>query len=179
TSRASALGAGLLALAAVAAASPASAAAASASAAPAVTIATRALLARLARRRVLRTLDELLRRDDPAVLVLLHDLEPDAPARLVDLLHEHVEDVAALDDVLDVVDATRADVRHVQQPVGALLQLHERAEVGRLDDLARVLVADLRLLRERGDRGDRRVRLLALGRVDENRPVLLDVDLHL
>ena len=94
-----------------------------------------------------------------AVLVLLDQLEADPAAGLVDLLDEHVEHVAALDHVLDVVDAARADVRDVQQPVGALLQLDERAEVGRLDDLAGELVADLRVLGERGDRGDRGVAL--------------------
>ena len=71
-------------------------------------------------------------------------LRPIRPRVLVDLLDDHVEHVAALDHVLDVADAARADVRDVQQAVGALLQLDERAEVGRLDDLAGVLVADLR-----------------------------------
>src|SRR6476469_6483993 len=118
-------------------------AAAAAPPATAVAVAARALLAGLARRGVLRPLDELLRGDQRAVLVLLHQLQADAAAGLVDLLHEHVEDVAALDDVLDVVDAAGADVRHVQQPVRAFLQLDERAEVGRLDDLARVGIADL------------------------------------
>ncbi len=111
--------------------------------------------------------------------MLLHELQPDPAACLVDLLHEHVEHVAALDHVLDVVDAAGADVRDVQQPVGALLELDEGAEVGRLDDLAGELVADLGILGERGDRGDRRVAVLAGGGVDEDRPVLLDVDLHL
>ena len=50
---------------------------------------------------------------------------------------------------------------------------------GRLHDLARVRVADLRGLREGGDGRDRRLRLRSLGRVDEDRAVLLDVDLHL
>src|SRR5690242_14835855 len=103
-------------------------------AATAAAVAPRALLARLARRGVLRPLDELLGRDEATVLVLLDELEADAAASLVHFLHEHVEDVAALDDVLDVVDAAGADVRHVQQPVGSLLQLDERAEVGSLDD---------------------------------------------
>ncbi len=48
---------------------------------------------------------------------------------------------------------------------------------GRLDDLARVRVADLGLLRHRRDRGDGRVGVRALGRVDEDRAVLPDVDL--
>ena len=55
----------------------------------------------------------------------------------------HVDDVAAVDDVLDLVDPARADVRDVEQAVGALLQLDERAELGRLHDLAGERVADL------------------------------------
>ena len=111
------------------------------------------------RRGVLRPLDELLGSDDLAVLVLRDELEADAAARLVDLLHEHVQHVAAGHHVLDVTDPARADVRDVEQAVGALLQLDERAELGRLDDLAGVLVADLGLLREGLDRRDRGVRL--------------------
>ena len=52
-------------------------------------------------------------------------------------------------------DAARADVRDVEQSVGALLQLDEGAELRRLDDLAGVGVADLGLLRQGVDRGDR------------------------
>src|SRR4051812_38913826 len=155
---------------------PVAATAAAASAAVAVA-AARPLLARLPRRGVLRPLDELLGRHDLAVLVLGDELEADPAARLVDLLHEHVEHVAAADHVLDVSDPARADVRDVEQAVGALLQLDERAEVGRLDDLPGVLVADLGLLRQRLDRGARCVRLRGRRRVDQDRPVLLDVDL--
>ena len=46
------------------------------------------------------------------------------------------------------------DVRDVQQPVGALRQLDERAEGSRLHDLALELVADLGLLGHRLDAGD-------------------------
>ena len=48
-----------------------------------------------------------------------------------------------------------------------------------LTTLPVVLVADLRALRQAVDRGDRGIGLRALGRVDEDRAVLLDVDLHL
>ncbi|HXF98601.1 MAG TPA: hypothetical protein VNJ46_08325, partial [Gaiellaceae bacterium] len=61
--------------------------------------------------------------------MLRDELEADPAALLVDLLDDHVEHVAPRDHVLDVRDAARADVRDVQQPVGALLELDERAEV--------------------------------------------------
>src|SRR5581483_9134793 len=67
------------------AAGPAAATAASAAAA-AVAVAARPILARLARRCVLRPLHELLGRDELPVFVLLHELEADPAARLVDLL---------------------------------------------------------------------------------------------
>ena len=86
-------------------------------------------------------------------------------------------DVAAADHVLDVRDPARADVRDVQQAVGALLQLDEGAELGRLDDLAGVRVADLGLLRHRLMAAIAASAFVALGRVDEDRAVLLDVDL--
>src|SRR5665213_4173949 len=155
--------------------SPASAVA---SAAPA-TIAVTAWLRRRTRRGVLRPLDELLRLDELAVLVLRDELEADAAARLVDFLHDDVDDVAACHDVLDVGDAARAHVRDVEQAVGALLQLDECAELRRLDDLARVGVPHLGCLGERANRRDGGFGLLAVGRVDEKRAVLLDVDLHL
>src|SRR5436190_23986205 len=150
----------------------ATAAVAATSAAPVV--AARPVLLRRTRRRVLRPLDQLLRLDEAAVLVLRDELEADAAARLVDLLHDHVDDVAARHDVLDVSDAARADVRDVEQAVGALLQLDEGAELRRLHDLAGVGVADLGLLREGLDRRDGGSGLLAVGGVDEDRAVLLD-----
>src|SRR5437764_2129367 len=149
----------------------------SAATTPAAAVATRPLLLALAGRCVLGPLDQLLGADRRAVLVLLDQLEADPAARLVDLLDEHVEDVAALDHVLDVADAAGAHVRDVEQPVGPLLELDERAELRRLHDLAGVGVPHLRLLRQRLDRRDRGLRLRAVGRVDQDRAVLLDVDL--
>src|SRR5205807_10160303 len=106
--------------------------AAAASTASAVAIAPRAsVVALLARRRVLRPLDQLLGLDERPVLVLGHELEADPAALLVDLLHDDVEHVAAGDHVLDVADPARADVRDVEQPVGALLELDEGAELRR------------------------------------------------
>src|SRR5262249_37060723 len=79
-------------------------AASAAASAPPLAVAARTLLRPLARRRVLRPLDQLLRRHGVPVLVLLDQLEPDPAARLVDLLDDDVERVAALDHVLDVAD---------------------------------------------------------------------------
>src|SRR5262249_45153168 len=157
-------------------------AAASAAAAPATpaALAVRGRTLLLARSRwcVLRALDELLGAHGAAVLVLLQQLEPDPAPCLVDLLHDDVEDVTPLNHVLDVRDASWADVRDVEQPIRPLLQLDERTELRRLHDLAGVLVADLRLLRQRLDCRDRLLGLRAFGRVDEDRPVFLDVDLN-
>src|SRR5438094_1643756 len=152
----------------VAIAPPATTAAATAAT---VTIAApRAVVPVLTRRCVLRPFDQLFGRDDGSVLVLGEQLQPDAPAILVDFLDDDVEDVAARDHVLDVAHAARADVGHVQQPVGPFLELDERAELRGLDDLrVPVFIADLRALGQALDRGDRRVGLRALGRVDEDR----------
>src|SRR3981189_2404603 len=67
-------------------------------------LAARTLLRRGTRRCILRPLDELLRLDEVAVLVLRDKLEADTAPRLVDFLHDHVDDVAAGHDVLDVGD---------------------------------------------------------------------------
>src|SRR6476619_7173146 len=155
----------------------ATATAAAAATATAIAVTTRRALLTLARRRVLRPLDQLLGLDEVAVLVLGDELEADPATVLVHLLHDHVERVATRDHVLDAGDAPAPDVGDVQQAVGALLQLDEGAELGRLDDPAGVGVPHLRLLRDRLDRGDRGGGLLAVGRVDQDRAVLLDVDL--
>jgi hypothetical protein len=99
----------------------------------------------LTRRGVLRPLDQLLRLHEAAVLVLGDQLEADATAVLVDLLHEHVDNVAAAHHVLDVRHTAGAHVRDVEQAVGALLQLDEGAELGRLDDLAGVVQSGMLL----------------------------------
>src|SRR5262249_668810 len=158
-------------------ASIAAATAAAPSTAAAIAVTRRTLLA-LPRRGVLRPLDQLLGLDEPAVLVLRDQLEADSPALLVHLLNDHVEHVAPADHILDVTDPAGADVRHVEQAVRPLLQLDERAELGRLDYLARVGVPHLGLLRHRLDHRDGGVGLRAFGRIDEDRAVLLDVDLN-
>ena len=109
--------------------------------------------------------------------MLVDELEADPAPRLVHLLHDHVDDVAARHHVLDVRDSAGTDVRDVEQAVGALLQLDEGAELRRLHDFAGEGVPHLGLLGQRRDRTDRRVRLGPLGRVDEDCAVLLDVDL--
>src|SRR5947207_2051966 len=162
----------------VAVASAAAPTAAAAAPTAAAAVAARRPLLPLARRSILGPLDQLLRLNEVAVLVLGDQLEADPAAILVDLLDDDVEHVAAPDHVLDVADAARADVGDVQQAVGSLLQLDEGAELRGLDDLAGVRVADFGGLGQRLDRGDRGVGLLALGRIDQDRAVLLDVDLN-
>src|SRR5437588_2299350 len=126
-----------------------------AAASAAISAAARALFLALPRRGVLRALDQLLGLDERPVLVLGDQLESDPAPCLVDLLDDDVEHVAARDHVLDVADTARSDVRDVEEAVGALLELDERAELGRLHDLAGVRVADLGLLRYRRHRLDR------------------------
>ena len=86
--------------------------------------------------------------------------------------------VAALDDVLDVLHALAlgAEARDVEQAVGALLELDEGAEVGGLDDASGEDVADLDLLGHRLDAVLDALRSLLVGGADEDRAVVLDVD---
>src|SRR6185295_6050044 len=92
-------------------------------------VTTRTLFLRRPRRCILRPLDQLLRLHQRAVFVLRDQLQADPATRLVDLLHDDVEHVAACHHVLDVADAARAHVRDVEEAVGALLELDERAEL--------------------------------------------------
>ena len=90
--------------------------------------------------------------DLPAIVGVVGQAQADAAALAVDLDHADLDLVAAVEDVLDRVDALAGrDVGDVQQAVGALGQLDEGAERGRLDDLARERVADLDLLGHRAD----------------------------
>ena len=108
----------------------------------------------------------------------LSSVEADAVARLVDLDDLDGHRVAALDDVLDRLDALAllAEPRDVEQAVGALLELDEGAEVGGLDDRAGEHVADLDLLGHRLDAVHDAFRGLLVGGADEDRAVVLDVD---
>src|SRR5215468_1778999 len=67
--------------------------AAPAAATSAATITARPVLFRRTRRGILRPLDQLLRLDEIAVLVLRDQLETDPPAGLVDLLDDHVDHI--------------------------------------------------------------------------------------
>src|SRR3954454_16717021 len=107
------------------------------------------------------------------------EAQAEAAPLAVDLDHADGDLVALVEDVLDRVHAlARRHIRDVQQAVGALGELDERAEGGRLDDLALELVADLDLLGHRADPVDQGVALLAGLRVDEDVAVVVDVDLR-
>src|SRR5215210_7312825 len=106
--------------------------------------------------------------------------QADAAALAVDLDDAHLDLVALVEDVLDRVDPLAGrHVGDVQQAVGALGQLDERAERRRLDDLAGVLVADLDLLGHRADALGQRLAQLTAPRVHEHLAVVVDVDLGL
>src|SRR4051812_19203594 len=108
------------------------------------------------------------------------EAQADAAALAVDLDHAHGDLVALVEHLLDRRRAlARGDVRDVQQAVGALGELDERAERGRLDDLAGVRVADLDLLGHRADPLGERVAQLAAARVDQDLALVVDVDLGL
>src|SRR5436309_78770 len=110
---------------------------------------------------------------------IVRQSQADAAARLVELDHSHGQLVALVDDVLDRLRALPGlQVRDVDQPVGALRQLHEGAEGGRLHDLAREDLAELHVLRHPPDRFDRGVTQLSVGRVHEHHAVVVDVDLR-
>src|SRR5205085_1356648 len=72
-------------------------------------------------------------------LWIVGQAQADAPALAVDLDHADADLVAFAEHVLHAVDAPAGrDVGDVQQTVGALGELHEGAESGRLDHLADV-----------------------------------------
>src|SRR4051812_35406496 len=114
-------------------------------------------------------------------LGILGEAQADAAALAVDLDHADGDLVALVEDVLDVLDALAGrDVADVQQAVGALRQLDEGAERGRLDDLrGRELVADLDVLEHLRDVLGELLAELAVGRVDQDLTLVVDVDLRL
>src|SRR5581483_9630517 len=88
--------------------------------------------------------------------------QADATALAVDLDHPHADLVALVQDLLDRVDAAAGrHIGDVEQAVGALGELDERAERGGLDHLAAELVSDLDVLGHGSDPIDQRVALLA------------------
>ena len=66
------------------------------------------------------------------------ELETNPAPSLVDLLDDDIDDIAAAHHVLDVRDPAGADVRDVEQAVGALLQLDDPLLLGH-----RVRIAEL------------------------------------
>src|SRR5215203_3475080 len=113
-------------------------------------------------------------------LGVLGQAQPDAAALAVDLDDADLDLVALVEHLLDRRRPLAGrDVRDVQQAVGALCELDEGAERGRLHDLARELVADLDLLGHRADAVDQGVALLAGLGVDEDLALVVDVDLRL
>ena len=106
-------------------------------------------------------------------------MQADAIARLVDLDDLDGDRVAAADHVFDLVDAlAAAELGDVDEPVDALLELDERAEVGGLDDLAGDDVADLDVLGHRLDALGDGFAGLHVGGGDVDGAVVFDVDLH-
>src|SRR5436190_14290905 len=114
-------------------------------------------------------------------LGVVGETQADAAALAVDLDHTDADLVALVEDVLDRVDALpRGHVGDVQQAVGALGQLDERAERRGLDDLGvRELVADLDVLEHRRDPVGELLAELAVGGVHEHLAVVVHVDLGL
>src|SRR4051812_7317498 len=113
-------------------------------------------------------------------LGVLGEAQADAAALLVDLDDADGDRVALVEHLFDRADAVpRRDVGDVQQAVGALGELDEGAERGRLDDLAAELVADLDLLGHRPDAVDQGVALGAGDGVDQDHALVVDVDLGL
>src|SRR4051812_38189524 len=113
-------------------------------------------------------------------LRVLRQAQADAAALAVDLDHADRHLVALVEDLLDRPDALAGrDVGDVQQAVGALGELDERAERGGLDHLAGERVADLDLLGHRADPLGELLAELAVGRVDQDLAVVVDVDLRL
>src|SRR5215213_6598139 len=112
-------------------------------------------------------------------LRVFREAQADAATLRVNLDDLHLQLVAAVDDLLDRVRTlARGDVGDVDQAVGALGELDEGAEGGRLHDLAGELVAELHLLRHRADAVHQGVALLARLGVDADHAVVVDVDLR-
>src|SRR5215218_6899946 len=107
--------------------------------------------------------------------------QPDPATLLVDLGHRDVDLIAGREHVLDRADALAwLHIGDVKQSVGALDELDEGAEGGRLDDFrVREVIPDLRLAGHRLDPLDAGLDQRAAGRVDPHGAVVVDVDLGL
>src|SRR5215211_6758948 len=111
---------------------------------------------------------------------IVRESESDTTTLTVDLDHGHIELVALLQDILDGLHPLAGlDVRDVKETVGALRELDEGPERGRLHDLALELVADLGLLGHRLYAGTAGVDQGAARRVHLDRAVVLDIDVGL
>src|SRR4051812_3526774 len=109
---------------------------------------------------------------------IVGEAQADATALAVDLDHGDVDLLTGGEHVIDRVDTlARLDVGDVQQAVGALDQLDEGAEGGRLDDLGGlVAIADFSLLGHRLDPPHAGFDQGAGRGVDADRAVVFDVD---
>src|SRR5262245_49975197 len=103
--------------------------------------------------------------------------EADLAGALLDADHHHIDLVAHLDHILDVLDTLRVQLGDMHHTVLAGDEVDERAERHDSDNLAEEHIADLDLARERLDHRDRLLGRLAVGRGDEHAAVVLDVDL--
>ena len=104
-------------------------------------------------------------------------------ARQADLAHavdaddHHVDLVAEADHVFDMLDAVVGQFADADQAVLARQDLHERAVGLDADDLAQVDLADLDFLGQPSIIWMAPLGALAVGGGDEDRAVVLDVDL--
>src|SRR6516225_5579955 len=109
---------------------------------------------------------------------LVDDLHGEAHlAALVKAEKLHLDLVAFLDDVRDLLHPARRELADVHEPVLGAEEVHEGAEVHHLDHGALVDVTDLGLGRDRLDPVDRRLHRVAVGGRHLHRAVVANVDL--
>src|SRR5262249_21989443 len=89
----------------------------------------------------------------------------------------HLDHIADLDHIGDLLDAVRRQLADMDQPVAGAEEIHEGTELHDLDDLAGIDDADLRLRDDAADPVDGGVRRSGVDRRHLDRAVILDVDL--